>query len=132
MRVLVTGSRDWEGIQKEFQIQMILDTLLAFCTMIGTKLTIIHGACPSGADAAADRWARRRDSEGVSVQVYPADWETYGKAAGPRRNEVMVRGSRADLCLAFLRGGSTGTLHTVGLAREAGIPTYIIPWEETT
>lgn len=131
MRVLVTGSRDWEGVQKEFQMQMILDTLLAFTDQIGTKLTIIHGACPTGADQVADRWARRRDAEGVTVVTYPADWRVYGKAAGPRRNEVMVSTSRADMCLAFLRANSSGTLHTVALAREAGMPTYIIPWEET-
>jgi hypothetical protein len=37
----------------------------------------------------------------------------------------------ADMCIAFLRAGSDGTTGTINLAREAGIPTFVVPWEET-
>lgn len=130
MRVLVTGSRDWEGIYAKQRIQLALDLLLAFCELIGTKLTIIHGDCPTGADQIADRWARRREPEGVELVTYPAKWQLYGKRAGFVRNEIMVNNSQADLALAFLRNGSSGTRHTIDLARMAGIPTYVIDWEE--
>ena len=130
MRVLITGSRDWEGIYAEQRIYTIMSLLLRLCSHLGTKLTIIHGDCPTGADQIADRWARRWEDEGVTVTTYPAKWQLYGKRAGPVRNEIMVNNSQADLALAFLRNGSSGTRHTIALARMAGIPTYVIDWEE--
>jgi hypothetical protein len=130
MRVLTTGSRTWEGIHAENRIQLILNSLHAFAEGLGTKLTIIHGDCPSGADAIVDRWAVRREADGVTVVRYPAKWQLYGKAAGPVRNKIMVKNAQADFCIGFSRGGSLGTAHTLELARQAGIPTFVVPWEE--
>jgi hypothetical protein len=129
VRVLVTGSRDWEGIWAANRIHVILDFLHNFAQSIDTKLTIVNGACPTGADQIATRWAQRRADEGVDIEVFPADWQKYGKAAGPLRNEAMVQAG-ADLGLAFLRNGSSGTTHTINLARMAYIPMYVIFWEE--
>jgi hypothetical protein len=88
--------------------------------------TIVHGGCPTGADAIADRWARRRWYE---PEVHPAQWDVYGRAAGPIRNEIMAA-SRIDVCVAFLRDpvGSRGTKGMIELAQAAGIWTIVIPW----
>lgn len=48
--------------------------------------TILHGGC-RGADRIAGEWARER---GVPECVVAADWETYGRAAGPIRNRQMA------------------------------------------
>ena len=128
MRLLVTGSRDWEGIQAENKVYRVLDKVLDLSLVLGQPLTLVHGDCPTGADPCADRWGRRRESE-VVMEPYPADWTIYGKAAGPVRNGVMVsRG--ADMCIGFLRNGSKGTRGCLDLAKDAGIPTFEIPWEE--
>lgn len=128
MRVLVAGSRDWTGIFGEQRIQTILNVLLALADTIGQKLTIVHGACPTGADAVTDRWCRRREDQ-VAMETYPADWIMYGHGAGPIRNKEMVdRG--ADMCLVFMKDGSRGATTTSTLAIEAGIPTFVVPWEE--
>lgn len=82
---------------------------------------LIHGACPRGADALADQFAREI---GMNVRRHPADWDTHGKRAGFLRNAEMVRGG-ADLCFAFIRHGSAGASMTAGLARKAGIPTHV-------
>lgn len=129
MRLLITGSRSWTGIQGEARIQTVLNIVLALCDVLGTKLTIVHGDCPQGADAIADRWAVRREHDGVRVERHPADWEMYGKSAGPMRNLEMAR-LGADLCIGFHRGDSHGTKDALACARALNIPTFVVHWEE--
>jgi hypothetical protein len=76
---------------------------------------LIHGAA-KGADSLADRWARLN---GVPVTQYPAKWNEHGRAAGPRRNEQMLKEGKPDLVIAF--EGGRGTAHMVRIAREAGV-----------
>lgn len=127
MRVLVTGSRDWTGVYGEARIYMVLNLLLALCEVLGQKLTIVHGDGP-GADQTIDAWAVRRDDSGVTVERHPADWYV-GRYAGPIRNGAMV-GLGADMCIGFLKNASRGTTGTLTLAREAGIPTFTVHWQE--
>jgi|RhiMetdeSRZDD1v2_1073273.scaffolds.fasta_scaffold325799_2 SLOG family YspA-like protein len=130
MRLLVTGSRDWEGRYAEARINQVLNTVLALSDILGDKLTVVHGACPTGADQITDAWAVRREHDGVAVERYPANWQRYGKGAGPRRNEELVR-LGADMCIGFLRqDNSTGTKNCLALSRHAGIPTFVVNWED--
>lgn len=129
MRLLATGSRDWEGRHATIRIQVLLDTLLSLCEHLGEKLTVVHGDCPTGADQIIDAWARRRDYAGVTVEPHPADWRQFGKGAGPRRNQQMVD-LGADMCIGFLRDHSSGTRNCLSLARNANIPTFTVPWEQ--
>jgi hypothetical protein len=116
-RVLVTGSRTWDD--KDF-IWNVLDVLLTELR----DVTIVHGACPKGADAIAQGWVRHKLVNGggqVRAERHPADWSTHGKAAGFRRNAEMVS-LGADICLAFIRDGSKGATHCAAAAERAGIP----------
>lgn len=47
---------------------------------------VIHGAAP-GADTLAGQWFL---STGRTPLVYPADWQAHGRAAGPKRNQLML------------------------------------------
>ncbi|MFJ8345079.1 DUF2493 domain-containing protein [Streptomyces sp. NPDC094153] len=114
-RILITGSRDWADHD------MVRDAL-TMAIYQNTPATIIHGACPSGADAMASWWIRRYQFLGLTEERHPANWQQYGKAAGPRRNTHMVN-LGADVCLAFIRNSSRGASHTAALAEAAGIPT---------
>ena len=120
MKVLVTGSRNWlnrEAIRRELK-KLPPDT------------TVIHGACPTGADAIADRIALEL---GLHVRSYPADWDKDGKAAGPIRNARMIReehkkGDPIDLTLAFTENmdRSRGTKDCSSRAQKAGIKVLIV------
>lgn len=126
MRVIVCGSRTWEGMWGEARINHTLDHVRALALVLLSPLVIVHGKCGLGADAAADRWARHR---GYEPEVFPADWIQYRKAAGPIRNMAMAKAG-ADMCLAFLRDDSPGTRDMVTKARIQRIPTFVIPWKE--
>jgi hypothetical protein len=76
MKILVTGDRNWDDYDL---IAEALSTLPA-----GT--IIVHGDC-RGADIICAEIAK---SLGFIVRPYPADWERYGRAAGPIRNKQMI------------------------------------------
>jgi hypothetical protein len=111
-RVLITGSRTWEDAG-------VIAGVLAGHYRDGAVL--VSGACPRGADALGEEyWGLL----GGQVERHPADWATYGRRAGFRRNAEMVNAGAA-VCLAFIRDGSRGASHCAGLARAAGIPVEI-------
>jgi YspA, cpYpsA-related SLOG family len=76
---------------------------------------IIHG-CASGADSISGEWAK---SHAIPVREFPADWDKYGKAAGPIRNKQMLTESEPDAVLAF--PGGKGTANMIKQATEFGI-----------
>lgn len=119
MRVLVTGSRDWDD---RARLVAALDEL----TALDQPLTVVHGACPTGADQMAsewcEAWADNPYDSNVFEEQHPADWRAYGKSAGFRRNDLMVR-LGADICLAFIKNNSKGATMTANLAEKAGIET---------
>jgi hypothetical protein len=110
MRVLVTGSRLWLDFEL---IRRELDNLMDPFD----PLTVIHGACRTGADAHADLWARQH---AFINERHPAEWKKYGRAAGPIRNMQMVA-LGADEVLAFILDGSKGATHCADAAEEAGL-----------
>lgn len=127
MRILVTGARDWSDDIA------VADALIAardtFARTRDERPTLVHGACPTGADAISVSWAERW---GWDVESWPADWTKHGAAAGPRRNAQMVA-LGADVCLAFIKPcisprcvgkaphGTHGTADCAGKARAAEI-----------
>lgn len=121
MRILVTGSRSWDDAGT---IRAALDAVAFGAEQAGyMRLVIVHGACPTGADAIADMWVRTWPVAELSVTAerHPALWQREGRAAGILRNQRMVN-TRPDLVLAFIRDDSPGATHCAECASEAGIP----------
>lgn len=115
MKVLVCGGRDWpyfSPIRRELK-------------KLPEGTIIIHGAA-RGADTCADIVAK---SLGFEVKPYPADWEKYGKAAGPIRNLQMLKENPdIEFVLAFHSDieSSKGTKHMKKAAEKAGIEVRVI------
>jgi hypothetical protein len=66
---------------------------------------VVSGGAP-GADRAGEVFAA---SAGIPVKRMVADWETHGRAAGPRRNQEMAE--YADAVALFPGGRGTEDMH---------------------
>lgn len=122
MRVIVCGGRDYKNGDFLF---FKLDELYQDLKAVGKELeTIIEGGAP-GADKLAGEWALLK---GIDLEVYKADWEKHGKAAGPIRNIKMLKDGEPDLVIAF--PGGSGTAHMVGISKDAGIEVIEIEGED--
>ena len=105
MRILVCGSRNWGNRQ-------LIKDVLDLWVPPGIKPTIVHGACPTGADAIANQIALDRK---WNIERHPAKRNEHGRAAGPIRNQEMAD-LGADICLAFQVDGSRGTQDMINRA----------------
>lgn len=116
MRVLVCGDREWSNIQ------YIREALTLFNDCYGITC-IIEGDC-RGADKIAGIWA---DDVGIEHEKYPAQWDKYGKAAGPIRNKQMLDEGKPDFVLAFHENidKSVGTKNMLLQARNRKIQTML-------
>lgn len=85
----------------------------------GDEIIILSGHC-SGTDAMAEKYATQNNLE---LEIYPAEWKRYGKAAGPMRNRLMVENS--DYVIAFWDGKSRGTKSLIGYAEKFKKPVSI-------
>ena len=114
MRVLVCGGRDYDDRDH------IWNTLVDLHVSRGPITCIIHG-CATGADSEGMIWAQCMAKGGQKIVHAPfqADWHTFGKAAGPLRNQRMIDEGRPDLVVAF--PGQRGTADMVRRAKAAGL-----------
>lgn len=112
MRVLVCGARD-------FTIESAVWGLLSDFLQVAKVEVLIHGGAP-GVDTIAGQWANER---GIPVEVFPADWDASGRAAGPIRNQRMIDEGKPDVVFAI--NGGRGTADMLRRARRAGIPSIV-------
>jgi hypothetical protein len=80
---------------------------------------IIHGGA-RGADSLAQDYAVNYN---IPYQMFPAHWNAYGKAAGFRRNEEMLR-QNPSYVIGFY--GGRGTAHMINISMKQGVPTFHI------
>lgn len=112
MKITIVGSRDYP----QTSYGLLWNYLQAL-----PKDTVVISGHARGIDLQAELWAR--DTFHLAVEIHPADWQRYGKAAGFLRNRDMVES--ADRVVAFWDGKSKGTQHSIKLARELGKPLQI-------
>lgn len=79
--------------------------------------TVVVSGASGVVDITAARAARAR---GLDVVEYPAEWERYGKAAGPLRNGLIA--ADCTRLVAFWEGASRGTADVVAQACSLGRP----------
>ncbi len=121
MRVLVCGSRAWTDVDL---VTHRLREILNETKIKNSDFTIIDGLA-HGADHAGFISAGRL---GMASVRFPANWNKYGLAAGPIRNQQMLDEGKPDLVFAFHDDieHSKGTGDMVRRARKAGIPVEVI------
>lgn len=117
MRVLVCGDRN-------FTDRALMEEVLYKQFDTDDTVTLIHGDA-RGADRLSEEVLKGYFKGGHEVEKYTADWEKYGKAAGPIRNKLMLDEGKPDLVIAFLAPNSKGTKNMIEQAQKANIPVVI-------
>lgn len=109
-RIVVAGCRDYDNYEeaKEF-----IDTCISDIAQNNTVI-FVSGTC-RGADMLGEKYA---DEHGFEIERYPAQWDLYGRAAGPMRNRKMAEAS--DLVICFWDGQSRGTRTMIQYAEQLG------------
>jgi len=109
MRVLISGDREWTDYE-------IIHSILK---KFGEGTVVIHGAA-RGADTLA---GRAGEALGYEVLKFPAQWDKYGRAAGPIRNQQMIDEGKPDRIIAFHDDikSSKGTKDMLRRAKKANI-----------
>lgn len=88
---------------------------------------IVSGHC-WGTDLLGELWARKR---GIPIKVFPADWLTHGRKAGPLRNEKMARYANALLAIKIVGVESRGTDDMIRRAEKHKLHVHIFDVPKT-
>ena len=116
MHIIIAGCRDFNDysvVEKE-----MMDFVGKFIGKV--EMEIVSGGA-TGVDALGERFAKEH---GLALRVVPADWKTFGRSAGPRRNEQMAR--IAGTLVAFWDGKSRGTKNMIETARKLGLQVKVV------
>jgi len=112
--ILVAGSRNF--VDAETLAKILTEN-------VGTEDIIVEGGA-KGVDGMARQWAEARD---INVVEIKADWEKYGRAAGPKRNDEMTKfiAERGGKALFIWDGESKGTKQCISSAIKRNIRTRV-------
>ncbi len=110
MKTIIAGSRNCRHFS---------DVVHAV-TQSGIAITEVVSGHADGADKLGETWAK---TAGIPLRLFPADWERFGRSAGPQRNLEMAQ--YADALIALWDGKSPGTKHMIDCARRHNLEVFV-------
>jgi predicted Rossmann-fold nucleotide-binding protein len=110
MIVIIAGSRNFTDYE----------TLKEAIKESGFQIHQIVSGGANGVDALGERYAKEN---GIDLVVFKADWDKWGKAAGPKRNKHMAE--YADALIALYDGESKGTTNMIHYATRCNLYIHI-------
>lgn len=110
MKVIIAGSRNIEEY----------GSLIFAIKQSKLKISTIISGTADGVDKLGERYGKEFN---IPVLKFPADWETYGKSAGYKRNLQMAE--NADALIALWDGKSKGTKHMINIARKKQLKVFV-------
>jgi len=110
VKTIIAGSRAFTDYE----------TLCHAMRAAGVTVTEVVSGGSSGVDALGERWATE---QGLPVKRFPAQWEKYGRAAGPKRNQQMA--AYGEALIALWEGGGRSTSKIIREARKRGLRVYV-------
>ena len=118
-KVIISGSRGFSNYKllKEKRNEYLREKRKEY------NIIIISGGA-RGADFYGEKYAQ---DEGFSLEVFPANWNKFGKSAGFRRNEQMAE--VADALIAFWDGKSNGTKHMIEIMENKKLLVRVVNYE---
>lgn len=110
MRTIIAGSRHITDYSK----------LLTAIDKVSWFIECILSGAARGTDKLGEIYALENN---IPLEVYPAKWEFYGKAAGRVRNILMAE--RSDALIALWDGVSPGTGNMIDEARKRKLKMHV-------
>lgn len=117
-RIIIAGGREFNDY---VLLKAKMDRILS--NFDPKTVTIVSGGA-RGADSLGEQYAKENQLE---LDIFPADWDTYKKVAGPIRNQYMSWYS--NYLVAFWDGGSTGTKHMIDTATEDKLQVRVVNYQ---
>ena len=108
IKLIIAGKRDFNDYSL---LKNQVDNFIQDYNLNVEEITIISGGA-SGADALGEKYAKENN---FPCEVFKADWNKYGKAAGPIRNARMA--AVATHAIVFWDGISKGSLSMINEAK---------------
>lgn len=114
-KVIVAGGREFNNPQYlDYRMDQVLQDIED-----RSEIQIVSGKA-KGADFLGEKYAKENK---LDIKEFPADWEKYGKMAGPKRNVEMAE--YANMLVAFWDGESRGTANMIFNARNLGLQVHV-------
>jgi hypothetical protein len=110
MKVIIAGSRDIKDYKAVGQA----------ISASKFNITEVVCGCALGVDSIGRTWGI---ANGIPVKEFPANWDVYGRAAGPMRNIKMAE--YADAAIIVWDGKSKGSLNMIKEIKKVGKPYFI-------
>lgn len=110
MKTIIAGSRSIDS----------LDLIFQAVNQSKFNITTVVSGGARGVDQLGEQWATMNN---IPIDIYPANWDKYGKSAGYKRNTIMA--INADALIAIWDGESKGTKHMIDLAEKYGLKTFV-------
>lgn len=120
--LLIAGSREVDPAAVPIIEQMVEFGFKWFENRIGWKFDHVIEGGARGVDRIARNWAEKN---GLLVRTMEADWERYGKGAGPIRNQDMAKVALAAVLI--WDGKSRGTADMLDRVMSRPIPYVVYP-----
>lgn len=118
MKLAIIGSRDFTDYQLCCKA---IDQFLDEWDLSPAEITEVVSGGARGADSLAEKWATEKN---LSMKIFYPDWKTYGKAAGPRRNQMIIE--YTNYLIAFPSITGRGTQDSLRKANYMKKPTKVL------
>lgn len=115
MRVILAGSRDFSDYE-EFKKGI---------NESGFDITEVISGGARGADTLGEKYAKEMN---LSLRIFLAKWNEFGKSAGFIRNEEMS--NNADALIAFWDQKSQGTKNMIDIAKNKGLKVHVHKYQK--
>lgn len=112
-KVIVAGGRDFKNYD-------LLKRKLDHILQNQTNIEIVSGVA-AGADLLGEKYAAEKK---YPIKRFHADWDNFGRSAGPRRNEEMAQYAQA--CVCFWDQRSSGTRSMISLAKKYKLKLLVV------
>lgn len=122
--IIIAGGRDFNN----YSVAITAFKNFIISKKTRTKPTIICGMA-KGADMVGYDIA---ETHGLKIEKFFADWDKYGDAAGPIRNEEMAKYAAEKgngVLLAFWDGESKGTKSMINYAKKYKLEVHVFNYE---